>query len=260
VTTTEETTSAAALAGAVKDHVSRLGGAFMLGPEARAAGKEAGLRGWQFYFLGRGGPLGGVPADVVTASFGFFPPSTVAAGWDAARATYSAAEGALRFTAVCHAWGRSHLADAPDLERLATLLHRVVTAADGAGLPLFAAWRATLDRHADVDLPARVAHLAHVAREHRGGCHLAAVLASGLTPLESVLTAGGPGNAQFFSWPEPYDDVSALVERRAAAESLTDEITGRAWVAALDERERAEVVELLAAARAAADAADAVPA
>lgn len=235
------------LAGAVKDPVARLGGGWMASSQARQAGKDAGLRGWQFYFLGRGGVLGDVHPDVVTAGLAFFPPDGVRDGWTAARAVMTPDEGVRRFLAVCHDWGRTHLAAASDLDRLAPLLERVATSADGAGLPLFAGWRATMPLLPD-DLPARIAHLSHVLREHRGGCHIAAVRASGLSPLEAVLAGGGAGNATFFGWPEPYADDSALAERRAAAESLTDEMAGVAWVGALDDREQADVVALLAAA------------
>ena len=49
-------------------------------------------------------------------------------------------------------------------------------------LPLFAGWRAA---PRPADLPALTGHLLQVLREHRGGVHGLAVLASGLTPLEA---------------------------------------------------------------------------
>src|SRR5215472_13856918 len=48
-------------------------------PEALRAFTEAGLRGyWRGYFAGRGAPLGGAQAAVVTASFCNFAPPLVA--------------------------------------------------------------------------------------------------------------------------------------------------------------------------------------
>jgi hypothetical protein len=235
------------LAAALKDPIARLGGGFMLSAEAKAAGKEAGLRGWQFYFIGRGGVLGDVHPDVVAAGLAFFPIESVREGWTAARAVLTPDEGVRRFTAVCHDWGRRHLAEAKDLDRLAPLLERVAADADPAGLSLFAGWRATLPALPD-DVPARVAHLCHVLREHRGGCHIAAVHSSGLSPLEAVLSGGGEGNATFFGWAQPFVLPTGLQERRDAAEAVTDQVTGAAWARALTPEEQAEVVALVTAA------------
>jgi hypothetical protein len=81
-------------------------------------------------------------------------------------------------------------------------------------------------------------------REHRGAMHGISVLASGLAPREAVVAAGGEGNAQFFNWPEPYPDREPLLDRHAEAEDITDELAARPYEA-LDETERAELVELL---------------
>ena len=234
----------AELAASVKDPIARVGGGFMLSAQAKQAGKEAGLRGWQFYFIGRGGVLGDVDAEVVSAALGFFPPEGVRTGWEAARAVLTPAEGVRRFVAVNHEWGRTHLSAASELDVLAPLLEQVARGVDSAGRSLFAGWRTTLSM-LPADPPARVAHLCHVLREHRGACHLAAVLASGLTPLESVLIGGGAGNATFFGWPEPYADVAALAGRRERAEALTDEIVGVAWAGVLSDAEAAEAARLL---------------
>jgi hypothetical protein len=227
-----------------------LGGGYMISPEARDAGKAAGFRGWQFYMCGRGGVLGDVDADVVTAALGFFPAERVRTAWESGRAVAAPEQAARTYAEVAAAWGRNRLGDAPDLDRLGVLLERVVDAADPAGLPLFAGWRAV--PRAD-DAPARVIQLAQVLREHRGGAHVVAVLSSGLTPLQAVLAGGGgEGNAAFFGWPEPYAAVAdGLRARRDAAEALTDEIVAPAY-AALDEGETAELERLLtdAAARA----------
>jgi len=98
------------------------------------------------------------------------------------------------------------------------------------------------------DAEARVVQLLHVLREHRGGTHLLAVLATGLTPRAAVLAgSGGAPNAQFFGWRPPYEDVSGLADRRAQAEALTDRLAAPAFQA-LDDAETDELRGLLGAA------------
>ena len=75
-----------AFAAAVGSFVSDLGGGFMFSSQAKAFGKDNGLRGRQAYVLGRGSVLGDVDADVVTSAFGFWPADVVREAWDAGRA------------------------------------------------------------------------------------------------------------------------------------------------------------------------------
>ena len=55
---------------------------FMTDPATYAYGAELGFEGMDFYAAGRGGVLGEVSADVVTAAFVFFEPGTVRAAWE----------------------------------------------------------------------------------------------------------------------------------------------------------------------------------
>ena len=227
----------------IKVAVGSLGGAFMISRYAKAAAHDLQLAGaWTSYFAGRCGVLGAVHADVVTAALTFYPADVVTAGWDAARAATTPERSTARYTQACHEWGRAKLADFPDSGRLADLAHTVATAADVAGLPLFAGWRAVTrpgDDHA------RAAQALHVLREHRGGLHAIAVLAQGLTPLQAILAGpGGEANAAFFGWTPPFEDVSALREDRQAAEARTDTMADRAY-AVLDDAEQGELAALL---------------
>lgn len=235
------------LAAAAKPAVLALGGGWMISSEAKAAGKDGGYRGWQLYLAGRAGVLGPASTDVVTAALGFFAPTLVQAAWPAGLAVAPLGHTVRRYTDVCRDWGRRVLADLADDDavRLAEILERVARAADAAGLPLFAGWR---EQPLPDDGAARVAQLLHVLREHRGGAHLAAVRTVGLTPLEAVLAAGGPGNATFFGWAEPFPEVTQSVrDRHARAEDLTDESVAPAY-AVLGDGEAAELVDLLASA------------
>jgi hypothetical protein len=234
----------------IAEYVYKLGGSFMISREAKAFSEEHGL-GWRAaYFRGRCGVLGEVDADIVAAAVGFFPAEVVREAWTAA-AGLPAAEAVRGYAAVCHAHARRKLAGLPEAEaaRLAELLGAVCGGAEVVGAPLFAGWRAMPE---PADPRARAVQLAHTLRELRGGLHLVAVLASGLTPLEAVLgrtshvlIAGGEANAEFFGWPRPYPDLTDEArERRARAEDLTDTLVGPAF-AALSRDENAELEALL---------------
>ena len=64
--------------------VSGIASFFMLDGATYAAGAEHGFSGLDFYAAGRAGVLGSVPAEQVTASFGFMEPGTVQGWWEQA--------------------------------------------------------------------------------------------------------------------------------------------------------------------------------
>jgi hypothetical protein len=229
---------------AAKPVVAGFGGAFMISSEAKAAGKEGGYRGWALYLAGRGGVLGSAPVEVVEALFAFHAPELVRSGWAGGLAVRPVAETVERYVEVCRAWGRRHYSGLDGVDRLADLLARVVVAADPLGWPLYAGWRGV---ELPDDAPARVAQLLHVLREHRGGAHLSALRLARVTPVEAIVAgAGGPGNAAFFGWAEPYPEIEEdLLARRARAEELTDELVGPAYDA-LSPDEASELLGLLA--------------
>ncbi|MGH3243590.1 MAG: SCO6745 family protein [Spirillospora sp.] len=235
------------IAAAVAEPIGRIGGAFMVSREAKAYSAETGLTGWGPYFRGRCGVLGDVDADIVAAAAGFFPVETVRKAWESG-ADLPAATTAERYAAVAHDFGRRKLAGFTASGRLADLLRPVVDGGHVTAAPLFAGWRAM---PLPGDDPARVVQLAHVVRELRGGMHIAAVLASGLSPLEAVLSGhsallpDGEPNAEYFGWPRPYPEVTDEIRRRHDdAERLTDELMAPAF-SVLDEAEAGELVVLL---------------
>ncbi|TQM26466.1 hypothetical protein FB390_6663 [Nocardia bhagyanarayanae] len=239
------------VAAAVKKQVQELGGGFMFSREAKEFARSTGVDGFFGpYARGRGGVLGDVDADVVTAAFGFFPAHSIRKAWESV--SMPAATAADGYAAACQDFGRRKLADFDQAERLAQLLEVVVAAADPAGVPLFAGWRAL---PLPADAPARVVQLAHVLRELRGGLHLLAVRASGLTPLQAVLISGssfndGPGQARWYGWPEPFEEITATIQDRwQRAEALTDTLITPAF-AVLDEAAGAELTALVTAAHA----------
>ena len=237
-------TAGLATAVAAKPTVVSLGGGFMISPEAKAAGKDGGYRGWELYMAGRAGVLGDAPAEVVAAALGFFDPEMVRRNWEAGRAVRPVAQAVARYAEVCRDWGRNRWAAVAGLDRLSALAARVVQAAEPSGLPVFAGWRA---QPLPEDAPGRAAQLLHVLREHRGGMHLLAVLASGLTPLQAVVTGPSAEEAAFHGFAEPHPEPDDnLRARRARAEDLTDRLVAPAY-AVLDESEARDFLRLLAA-------------
>ncbi|MFE9694211.1 hypothetical protein [Micromonospora sp. NPDC005806] len=155
-------------------------------PRARAAYEAVGLRGyWRGYFAGRSAPLGPVEAPIVVAAFFSFAPSMVARAlpsvWrlatpqEALRARLTGAVQALaEFT---YELPESHLVEAADL--LEEAAGRVETAGRMLG-----AVNAALPRG---EYPlARLWQAATTLREHRGDGHVAALLGTGLDPVEVV--------------------------------------------------------------------------
>jgi hypothetical protein len=166
--------------------------------EPRAAAADLGLRGfWAGYVVFRAAPLGAARPAVVTAAFHGFGPSRVAkvlpAAWDAvspaqaveARSTSTAA--ALRAICADGGVGDDHVAAA------ATALERAAAAVDVAGRVLAAANAALPPRQ---DPYERLWQATTTLREHRGDGHVAALVALGVTPVESHLMKIAAGETE----------------------------------------------------------------
>jgi hypothetical protein len=230
-------------AGAARAPVARLGGAFAEDPKTLRRARQLGLTGWAFYVTGRAGALGDVRSDTAAAALGFISAEAVHDGWEAARKVTSPAKVAEYHREECCRWGTERMGGVPGLTRMVELAERVVLAADAAGLPLFAAWRAM---PVPADGPgARAAVLMHLLREHRAGAHLLAIRAGGLTPLEALITGpDGEAGAVAYGWQPPYPRFEPLVRRRMWAEALTHRIAGEAY-RVLSTAERTALVGLL---------------
>ncbi|WP_426368753.1 SCO6745 family protein [Streptomyces sp. E-08] len=166
--------------------------------EAAALGYATDER-WPSYFAWRAAPLGPAGPVRVASAFYSFSPAMVArhvpAAWEvAAPADVLAA----RLRAVDRAY-RSVLGEdvvkGPELVEAAGLARRAAAAAAPEGRPLAAA-------QAELPWP-EAPHLvlwqaATILREHRGDGHLAALLAAGLDPAESLVSFAAIGAA-----PEP---------------------------------------------------------
>lgn len=226
-------------AKATKALISDLPANFMLDGATYLRGGELGYDGLDFYAAGRGGTLGAVDADVIAAAFVFFNPTTVRDHWQRALAVGDPKVAGTAFAECAHAWGREHLDDTTDHARLAELLERVVAAANPAGAPLFAAWRAL---PAPPDAKARVIHFANALRELRGAMHGASVLSLGV-PTGVAVQTKSPHMAALFGWDQPIEGAADYADAWAAADAATDVAVAPAFDV-LSANERRELAEL----------------
>ena len=237
-----------ALVAAACPKINALGPAFYFTPETRTVGKDFGLDGFRFYFLGRGGVLGDTSARVVHSAFGYFHPDLVTRLWDSGAEKVAPKTAALAFTEACADHGRSKLASSLDLEEFCTAAQAVVEAADPDGLALFAG---ILGQPLAADAPARAAQLIAVLREFRGSAHLIAVRAAGLATSTAHFIKR-PDDAETFGWPK--DSAATVTDadrvKLDAAEAITDALVTPAF-AVLDEAGQAALLAGLAAVEAA---------
>lgn len=229
---------------AVSPLIYDIGGRFMLHPDTRKIGADAGYpNGYSWYVSGRGGVLGDVDADVVISAFAYFNPQVVRTMWEAGRAVETARQSGSRFANSCAAWGRQRLQDVEGCERFVELAERLVHSVDVAGLTLFAGWRS---EPLPADAAGRAYQLLHVMREWRGSVHIVAVLSGGVTPLQAVLAAeDGSAHAKLFGWGDGLSNATHLKEQMVGIELLTDNLMLRPYESMLNAIERTEFVELV---------------
>ena len=218
--------------------VGKLGGAWMFDGAVNARGVELGMDTWAWYHCGRGGVLGSPDASVVVAAFGFFPPELQTKAWNKGLAVMPASQAAQEYAKACAGWGSGRFGDGAD--RLADLLTTALDSAVLTGLPVFAGWLKML-HDGPPEGPARLALALQAAREHRGGSHLVAVAAAGISPLQAVMSGRyGATNAEFFGWPKPWPDPAVAKDAMAAVETVTDAMVAPAFEV-LTPEERAEL-------------------
>jgi hypothetical protein len=127
-------------------------------------------------------------------------------------------------------WGEKHYGDVEGLESIVAVTEQLVGGLEGSALPLFVGWRAA----ARAATPAgRAAQLMQILREWRGGVHLVATTAVGLSPLQAILTNEGEGQAKFFGWSEPFEDCGSIKAKHDEAEEMTDRLCASALSQAL---------------------------
>lgn len=189
------------------DGLHALGAPFMTSSQLASEARSLGLPEHTLYFRGRVGPLGELTAASAAQALGVFPYALVKAVWSRTSAV-SATDATLGYLRACHAWGREHLPDEADTERLAALLGDLCGVATTDYLPVAAAWT-RVDLPADA--PARLAQAAMAVREIRGGLHFAALALVNL-PIRRALAINEenhPGRLARTGWRE--DAIRELV-------------------------------------------------
>lgn len=204
----------------IKLKTGDIGASFYFHPDTLARGKEIGLDGFRFYALGRGGVLGDVEPGVVHSAFGYFQPDLIVKIWNSAKEIMAPRDAAREYIACGHALGRAKCATIPDLDGYVEAATALIAAADGSAMSLFAGLRA---EPVPNDVAAAAFHQAMVLREMRGGAHLVAIVAAGLSaPVAHAIKR--PDDVGMFGYREPPmvtdDDRAAHVR----AEEITDQI------------------------------------
>ena len=238
---------AVTVARSMRGSIGMLAMAWLMADTTNAKAADAGMpAGVGAYAIGRMGVLGDCPPDNVVAAAYFWNPDTMRQAVADGRAVMSPEEGAAIYTRICQEWGEDHLAGFDGAIRLGELCEKVVAHASPLGAPTFVGWR---DMPLPEPGPGRTFQLCQTMRELRFGRHAVAVQASGMTPLEAILSGpAGEWNAEFFGWPKPYPEVAELAEERDAIESHTDRLHAPDFETLTDD-ERAELRELAKAAR-----------
>ncbi len=215
--------------------INEIGPAFYFIPETAAVGKELGLRGMEFYVLGRGGPLGDCDGGALAAAFGYFKPSMIGGIWDDARSRVDPRTAGRAHLECCAAFGRAKMSGVANLDALVAVLDAVNNAADPDGLGLYAAMRT---EPLATDAPARAMQLVALLREFRGSAHLIALRASGID-TKTAHHVKRPDMVQAFGYTE--EDAPVITDathaQMAAAEALTDALCAPAY-AVLSESDR----------------------
>ncbi|MBJ7453261.1 MAG: hypothetical protein JHC71_14440, partial [Blastococcus sp.] len=237
-------------------------------PETEQHLTAAGLRpGRMCYFAGRSAAMGPVGAGTVIATFYNFSPSLVArtipAAWTLAtpEQVLAARLDAAR-ASLTRLLGESASSD--EIAELGELLREATTVLTPEGRALYAG-------HADLPWPEEpllvLWHGATLLREHRGDGHVAALLHSGLSGIEALVTHTAMGRGftpeaakatRGWSEEEWADAVQALADRglvddaglteegaelRARLEVHTDALSADPWLFLGPER-TARVIEI----------------
>ncbi len=236
------------VARSMRGSIGMLAMEWLMAELTRASASARGLPSTNgAYAVGRLGVLGDCPVDNVVAAAYFWEPELMRSMVNDGRAATRPADGASIYADICREWGERRLAGFSGSQRLGELCELVVASASPLGAPTFVGWR---------DLPlgppgnGRTFQLCQTMRELRFGRHCVAVQASGMGPLEAILSGpAGEWNAEFFGWKKPYPDVSALGDIRDRVEAATDALHAPDFEV-LDPDERSELRDLAKATRA----------
>jgi hypothetical protein len=219
---TNERDGTLAVVKSTSEPIHDIGTAIYLSPDVFGWAAEWGWSNpFSFYFAGRGGMLGDVGPDVVCSAMGWFEPGAVKSMYEEGVAVADPTAVAQRMAEATDLWGQKYLADVAGLDDIVALTEAAVDGLEGSALPLFVGWRAAPKAKGSAG---RAAQLMQILREWRGGVHLVATTAAGLSPVEAILTNEGESQAKFFGWSEPFPSYEANSPEHQQAEHLTDHL------------------------------------
>ncbi|GAY15922.1 evbL [Mycobacterium sp. shizuoka-1] len=222
---------------------------FMLNPDTFAKSRAAGYPDpFAAYFAGRGGVLGDATGTTVNAVFAVFEPNLAKTCWETGVAVHDASTSCRLYWDQLAEFGRTYLAGAEGLDRIAALGEKVIAEAPEPGLPLYAGWRAM--PLAD-DAPARALQVMFVLRELRAAVHFNALTISDLSPVEAHILNHGTDYAAFMGWQPPFVDVADKKALYGEVEDITNRRMAQLIGAALTTAEADELARLTVAALAA---------
>ena len=211
------------LASAVAAPIQTIGAAFYFDPGTRERAHAIGLNAFEFYGLGRAGVMGDVEPARVLEVFAFFSPAAIEGIYSVPRARRAPLATARDYLEAAYAFAeRTFGAVGLDaLELVGSGGRRVAEGARAGEAPLADGYLAIAD-------PVEPLHRGYLGaillRELRGGVHLEAVRALGLSPAAASYLEGADNFALHgftdVDVPEVTDELRAT---KAAAEDRTDE-------------------------------------
>jgi hypothetical protein len=219
---------------------------FMLNPDTFEKSLAAGYPDpFAAYFAGRGGVLGDATGTTVSAVFAVFEPNLTRSCWEKGVAVHDASKSCRLYWEQVADFGRTYLAGAEGLDRIAALGEKVIAEAPEPGLPLYAGWRAM---PLASDAPARALQVMFVLRELRAAVHFNALTISGLSPVEAHILNHGTDYAAFMGWQPPFVDAADKKILYSEVEDTTNRRMAQIFQSALTPAEADDLARLSVAA------------
>lgn len=230
------------LADELATPLQAVGAAFYFEPGTAAAAEALGLNVYEFYGLGRAGVMGDPTSDEVAEAFYFFHPRTIRFLYEKATEKASASKIAPAHVGAAYDFARRTLGgiDPASLLNFGESARRVASSSRGQ-CPLvdgYLAFGPTGDPSSDAYLGAIL------MRELRGGLHIRAVVAEGLSPSEACLLEGdGIFRLHGYGDEDVVEVTDELREKKARAEATTSELVA-GYLNLVAEKDRQLMVEV----------------
>jgi hypothetical protein len=204
----------------------------------RARGRALGLNPFEYYGLGRGGTLGNVDTSVVQEAFTFWHPRNIDRIWTKPAVAAEPVSVAADYLLAAYDYADRTFGGV-ETDVLVRFAHAARRVAQGVGPGTHQLFDGYV-RFATPPDPLRSSYLgAILMRELRGGAHISAVHAAGITPLEANYVDDPPNFAMHGYLDDEIPDVTPeLVQKKRDADVATT-ATMATYFEVLDDVERA---------------------